>query len=61
MFQAHSCVLGFSQWCLVHEQLSAVLLVRGREVSNDLGDNTLYKSCLDTAEGCQQLQLQLDS
>lgn len=26
--QPHPCVLRFSQWCLIHEELLAVLLVR---------------------------------
>lgn len=36
MLQPPSCVLGFSQWCLVHEWLLVVFLMRGGEVRNDL-------------------------
>lgn len=35
VLQAHSHVLGFSQWCFVLEEMIAVL-VRGNEVRNDL-------------------------
>lgn len=42
--QSCSSILGFSQWCLVHEQLLAVVLVRGNEVRNNpchhIGDIT---------------------
>lgn len=44
MLQPHPHVLGFSQWCLTHEE-QLVVLVMGSEVSNDLclllGDITL--------------------
>ena len=35
VFQPHLHVLGFSQWCLVNEVVS-FLLVRGSEVRNNL-------------------------
>ena len=36
VLQSHSLILGFSQWCLVLEEMLVVLLVRGSEVRNDL-------------------------
>lgn len=55
--QPHSHVLGFSQWCLVHEEL-LVVLVRGSEVRNypchHVGDLTLRNKIQEAFDKMRQ-------